>query len=217
MAKTILICGKQASGKTVSLRDLPPEHTFWIDADGKFDQWKGFSKQYNKKNKNYAKTNDMNQILNLMQLIEKQPQIHYLVLDTINSVMTKAEMSNDAPSGNGFQKYKAIGEFGYNIVERGNAMRDNLIIIFVGHTAGNDDGFEELIVTGKKLEKIKLSGYISVVIICRHEDGKYKYIIRSNDSSARVPFGYFEGTDETDNDIMLVLKELEWTDNTETK
>ncbi len=210
MGKTILICGKQASGKTVSLRNLPPKNTFWIDADGKFDQWKGFSKQYNKQNKNYMKTNDIKQILNLMGFIEKQPQIHYLVVDTINSAMTKSEMSEDAPSGNGFQKYKAIGEFGYNIVERGNAMRDDLVIIFVGHTAGNDDGFEELIVSGKKLEKIKLSGYISVVLICRHEDDKYKYIIRSNDSSARVPFGYFEGTDEIDNDIMLVLKELEW-------
>lgn len=210
MGKTILICGKQASGKTVSLRNLPPKNTFWIDADGKFDQWKGFSKQYNKQNKNYIKTNDIKQILNFMGFIEKQSQIHYLVIDTINSAMTKSEMSEDAPSGNGFQKYKAIGEFGYNIVERGNAMRDDLVVIFVGHTAGNDDGFEELIVSGKKLEKIKLSGYISVVIICRHEDDKYKYIIRSNDSSARVPFGYFENTDEIENDIMLVLKELEW-------
>ncbi len=210
MGKTILICGKQASGKTVSLRNLPPKNTFWIDADGKFDQWKGFSKQYNKQNKNYMKTNDIKQILNLMGFIEKQSQIHYLVIDTINSAMTKSEMSEDAPSSNGFQKYKAIGEFGYNIVERGNTMRDDLVVIFVGHTAGNDDGFEELIVSGKKLEKIKLSGYISVVIICRHEDDKYKYIIRSNDSSARVPFGYFEGVDEIGNDIMLVLKELEW-------
>ena len=79
-----------------------------------------------------------------------------------------------------------------------------------------DNGPENLVVNGRKLEKIQLPAYISVVILARHEDDKYKYVLRGDGCSARVPFGYFDGIDEIDNDIMLVLQELEWVANKST-
>ena len=79
-----------------------------------------------------------------------------------------------------------------------------------------DYGPENLVVNGRKLEKIQLPAYISVVILARHEDDKYKYVLRGDGCSARVPFGYFDGVDEIDNDIMLVLQELEWVANKST-
>ena len=150
MSKSILIEGLPASGKTVSLRNLPPKETFWINADGKFGAWKGFD------------------------------------------------------------KWSDIGQFGFDIVDAANNMRDDLVVILVGHTSVNDEGYENLVVNGRKLEKIQLPAYISVVILARHEDDKYKYVLRGDGCSARVPFGYFDGVDEIDNDIMLVLQELEW-------
>lgn len=49
MSKAILIIGESGSGKTTSLRNLPPDETCYIDADGKGLSWKGWRNQYNKK------------------------------------------------------------------------------------------------------------------------------------------------------------------------
>lgn len=40
MSKTILIMGESGSGKTTSMRNLPPEETFYIDCDKKGLSWK---------------------------------------------------------------------------------------------------------------------------------------------------------------------------------
>lgn len=208
MAKSILIEGLPASGKTCSCRNLDPKTTFWINSDGKFDPWKGFSKQYNKANKNYFKCNNSEQILSILDTIDKQQkQIKTVVIDTINSVMVGMEM---ADKSNGFQKWSDIAQFGYDVVQAANNLRDDLIVILIGHTAISDEGFENLVVNGRKLEKIQLTAYMSLVLLARHEDDKYKLITRSADSSARVPFGYFDGIDEIENDITIALKELDW-------
>lgn len=215
MSKSILIEGLPASGKTVSLRNLDPKTTFWINADGKFGAWKGFDGLYNKANKNYMKTNDMDQVLGVMKLInEQQKQIKTIVVDTINSVCLNKEMKDQTQS---FSKWSDIGQFGYNIVDLANNMRDDMVVILVGHTNVNDEGYETLVTNGRKLEKIQLPAYISVVLLCRHEDDKYKYILRGGNSSARVPFGYFDNVNEIDNDIMIVLKELGWASASDTK
>ena len=111
---------------------------------------------------------------------------------------------------NGFDKWRDIGQFGFDVVDMSNNMRDDLTVIMLGHTSVNDEGYENLVVNGRKLEKIQLPAYISVVILCRHEDDKYKYVLRGDGCSARVPFGYFEGTDEVENDSTIVLNELGW-------
>jgi hypothetical protein len=208
MSKSILVEGLPASGKTVSLRNLNPSETFWINADGKCGAWKGFDEQYNKANKNYAKTANLTQILELMKIInEQQKQIKFIVLDTLNSATLNKEMTDKTQS---YTKWSDIGQFGYDIVTAANNMRDDLIVILVGHTCVNDEGFENLVTNGRKLEKIQLPAYISVVLLCRHEEGQYKYILRGDNCSARIPFGYFEDVNEIDNDIMLVLDELGW-------
>ena len=52
MSKTILIMGESGSGKTTSMRNLDPETTFYIDADKKGLNWKGWKEQYNLEKKN---------------------------------------------------------------------------------------------------------------------------------------------------------------------
>ena len=61
MARVIGVMGESGSGKTTSMRNLPPEQTFYIDCDKKGLNWKGWRKQYNSDKKNYwssdSKTN----------------------------------------------------------------------------------------------------------------------------------------------------------------
>ena len=84
MSKAILIIGESGSGKTTSLRNLPPDETFYIDADGKGLSWKGWRNQYNKQKKNYLKTDDPDTVYNIMREVhEKQKQFKYLLITAI--------------------------------------------------------------------------------------------------------------------------------------
>lgn len=49
MSKVICIMGESGSGKTTSMRNLDPKSTYYIDADKKGLSWKGWRKQYNKR------------------------------------------------------------------------------------------------------------------------------------------------------------------------
>lgn len=62
MSKVICIAGESGSGKTTSLRNLPPDQTYYIDCDKKGLSWKGWRDQYNKEKKNYKATDDANGI-----------------------------------------------------------------------------------------------------------------------------------------------------------
>ena len=56
MGKTILIMGESGSGKTTSMRNLPPLETFYIDCDKKGLSWKGWKENYNAENKTDDRT-----------------------------------------------------------------------------------------------------------------------------------------------------------------
>ena len=100
MSKAILIIGESGSGKTTSLRNLPPEETFYIDADGKGLSWKGWRNQYNKQKKNYIKTDDPDMVYKLMEEIHsKQKQFKYLIIDTLNGIMVGDEMRRTKEKG----------------------------------------------------------------------------------------------------------------------
>ena len=91
MSKTILIMGESGSGKTTSMRNLNPETTFYIDADKKGLNWKGWKSQYNAENKNYIATSKANDIKVLLDKINtEQTQIQTVVIDTLNGVMINA-------------------------------------------------------------------------------------------------------------------------------
>lgn len=49
MAKVIGVMGESGNGKTSAMRNLPPEETFYIDADKKGLNWKGW-KEYGTQN-----------------------------------------------------------------------------------------------------------------------------------------------------------------------
>ena len=93
MARAILIMGESGSGKTTSLRNLPPDETYFIDADKKHMAWKGFRKQYNEQNRNYIAVDEPQKVYALLKNIsDKATNIKYIVVDTLNGVMIGEEM-----------------------------------------------------------------------------------------------------------------------------
>ena len=202
-----MIIGPSGSGKTTSLEKLDPNQTFYIDADGKGLSWKGWRKQYNKENKNYFRCDEPDKIFALMQQIdEKQKQIKYLVIDTLNGCMVADEMRRAKEKA--YDKWMDLAQSVYNIVDYSNKMRDDLTVILVGHTQTSDDGFTCMLTNGRKLNKICIESKMTTVLLSRiNENGEYVFETRAKNSTAKTPRGAFE-TDEIPNDIMVVLDAL---------
>lgn len=202
-----MIIGTSGSGKTTSLEKLDPKQTFYIDADGKGLSWKGWRKQYNKENKNYFQCDAPEQIFSLMQTIdEKQKQIKFLVIDTLNGCMVADEMRRAKEKA--YDKWMDLAQSVYNIVDYSNKMRDDLTVILIGHTQTSDDGFTCMLTNGRKLNKICLESKMTTVLLSRiNDNGEYVFETRARNSTAKAPRGAFD-VDEIPNDITLVIDAL---------
>ena len=202
-----MIIGTSGSGKTTSLEKLDPKQTFYIDADGKGLSWKGWRKQYNKENKNYFQCDVPEQIFSLMQTIdEKQKQIKFLVIDTLNGCMVADEMRRSKEKV--YDKWVDLAQSVYNIVDYSNKMRDDLTVILIGHTQTSDDGFTCMLTNGRKLNKICLESKMTTVLLSRiNDNGEYVFETRAKNSTAKTPRGAFD-KDEIPNDITLVIDAL---------
>ena len=202
-----MIIGTSGSGKTTSLEKLDPKQTFYIDADGKGLSWKGWRKQYNKENKNYFQCDAPEKIFSLMQTIdEKQKQIKFLVIDTLNGCMVADEMRRSKEKA--YDKWVDLAQSVYNIVDYSNKMRDDLTVILIGHTQTSDDGFTCMLTNGRKLNKICLESKMTTVLLSRiNDNGEYVFETRARNSTAKTPRGAFD-VDEIPNDITLVIDAL---------
>ena len=202
-----MIIGTSGSGKTTSLEKLDPKQTVYLDADGKGLSWKGWRKQYNKENKNYFQCDAPEQIFSLMQTIdEKQKQIKFLVIDTLNGCMVADEMRRAKEKT--YDKWMDLAQSVYGIVDYSNKMRDDLTVILIGHTQTSDDGFTCMLTNGRKLNKICLESKMTTVLLSRiNENGEYVFETRARNSTAKTPRGAFDA-DEIPNDITLVIDAL---------
>lgn len=210
MSKTILIMGESGSGKTTSMRNLNPETTFYIDADKKGLNWKGWKSQYNAENKNYIATSKANDIKVLLDKINtEQTQIQTVVIDTLNGVMIDDEFARMKEKG--FDKWQDMAYSIYDIISIANTLRENLTIIFVMHsqTERDDTGFyfTRAKTSGKKLDKVVVESKFSTVLLAKCVDGKYIFETKNNNSTVKAPLGAFD-TDFIENDILKVLEAL---------
>ena len=213
MSKAILIAGESGQGKTYSLRNLPPEETFYIDCDGKGLPWKGWRKQYNTENKNYFSTDYPEKVLTALQRIDsEQKQFKYVVVDALSSIMIADEMRRSKEKG--YDKWQDLAQCVFGIVAKANRYRDDLVVILIAHTQTDmdDEGykFTRLLTNGKKLNKIGLDKYLNTVLIakCINPDEKnYIFETQAKNSIAKSPEGAFEAT-EIPNDIMAVIDAL---------
>lgn len=203
--------GESGSGKTTSLRNLPADKTIFLDADGKGLAWKGWREQYSTEKKNYYRLYDPKGILSSLNKISAtMPNIKYVVVDTLNSIMANDEM--DRMKDKGYDKWADLAQSVWFICRAANTLRDDLTVIVTAHVQVdmNDDGymFSRIKTNGRKLNKLCLESLMPVVLYSKCKDGKYVFETRANNSTAKTPMGAF-ATDEIENDIMLVIKALE--------
>lgn len=210
MSTVICIMGESGSGKTTSLRNLPPKETLYIDCDGKGLSWRGWRKQYSTENKNYMTIYKPSNVLAQMERANSEMKhVKYLVIDTINGVMVGDEM--DRIKEKGYDKWQDLAQSVFMIVVAALRMREDITVIFTAHTEtvveDNGYAFTRIRTNGKKLNKICLESKFTTVLLAKCVDGQYLFETQSNNSTAKTPMGAFEEL-EIENDIMKVIKEL---------
>lgn len=211
MAKAICIMGESGSGKTTSMRNLPPESTLYIDCDGKGLSWKGWRGQYNVERKNYARTSDKGKVAALLGKCNEMPGIKYVVVDTINGIMVDDEFARMGEKN--YDKWQDLAAAVYGLIALALKMRDDLTVIFIAHSQTERDdfgtAFTRVKTSGRKLDKIVLeSKFTTVLLAKRNATGQYVFETHANNSTAKSPMGAFDA-DEIPNDIIDVLKALE--------
>ena len=213
MSKLIAIMGESGSGKTTAMRTLPPEQTYYVDADLKGLSWKGWKNQYNKENKNYLASNDPEYIRNkVLQVNDMSKSVKYIVIDTLNGIMIADEMKRMDEKG--YDKWKDLAACVWGLIDSALTMRDDLTVIFLAHsqTERDDNGynFTRIKTSGKKLDKIVLESKFTTVLYAKVVDGQHVFEVHADHSTAKTPLGAYEPEEKTvPNDIMQVIKRLE--------
>lgn len=192
------------------MRGLNPETTFYVDADKKGLNWKGWREQYSLEKKNYMATSDSKSIKNLLNKINtEQMQIKTIVIDTLNGIMIDEEFARMKEKN--YDKWQDMAYSIYDIVSISNKLREDLIIILVIHsqTEREDSGycFTRAKTSGKKLDKIVIESKVSTVLLAKCIDGKYIFETKNNNSTVKAPLGAFE-TETIENDITKVIEAL---------
>ena len=202
--------GESGSGKTTSLRNLDPKHTYIIDSDKKGLSWKGWKTQYNTENTNYMKESNVLVVRSVIaNIAEKASHIKTIIVDTINGIMIDDEMRRSKEKG--FDKWADMASCIWELVSESHMYRDDLTVIFVAHvqTEKDDSGvtWSRIKTSGKKLDKIVLESKFTTVLFAKCIEGKYKFETQSKNSTAKSPMGAFNEF-EIDNDIKVVMDAL---------
>lgn len=212
MAMVIAVMGESGSGKSTSMRTLPPDATYYIDADGKGLPWRGWRQQYSTEKKNYFRCSDKDKVAKVLAgLNEKRQDIRYVVIDTINGIMVDDEMNRMKEKT--YDKWADLAAAVYGIISDSLKMRDDMTIIFTAHTQVDRDEntgmtWTRIKTNGKKLDKIVLESKFTTVFHARCLDGNYIFETRSNNSTAKTPMGAFDEV-TIENDIMKAIERLE--------
>jgi hypothetical protein len=215
MSVAIQLLGLPGTGKTYSLRNLNPETTYYINCDKKSLPFRGWKKKYNDDAKNYTKTSDPILIQKIIAGISQaRKDVKVVIVDTVNSIMSDKEMNERKKKG--FDKWMDYAGDIYDLYSLANSenLRDDLVVVFVGHVEAYTDNFEtrwRLKTGGTKLTKLNVESKLSYTFYSHAENTGEKvnyYFTTQTDgfNTARSPEGLFEY--KIPNDLEPMIQEI---------
>lgn len=164
MATLVQVSGLPGTGKTTGIETLDPKETFVIDCDKKGLSWAGWRKDYNKENKNYIATSDIQEIYKILKLVsDSMPHIKTIIVDTINGIMSDALMlERRKPSHDQWRQFALDIYELYDMIR--SDLREDLIVICGAHVEPYDNNGVTHWRTkyeGKLLTKTNMSGKLN--------------------------------------------------------
>lgn len=215
MSTSVAIMAETGHGKSHSIQYLDPSKTVIIDADKQGLPFRGWKTKYNKDNKNYFPTSNaesIEKILKAVSLSAEYSHIKYIVIDTLNAVMTDDEMKRSKEKN--YDKWVDLAFSVYNIVSLAKTLREDLIVFCMFHVQDISDDlgnhFYRIQTSGQKLQKIKLETKFNIVLFGKCEYGdenRYYFDTQARYSTAKSPLGMFAQR-EIDNNLQVVANAI---------
>lgn len=214
MNNSVLILGESGTGKSTSIRNLPPEQTFIINVINKPLPFKGAAKKYKKIGSgamigNYYENDDPVHIRKLINHIDsKRPDIKYLIIDDFGYTMSNSFMRKAHQKG--YDKFTDIGKDTFEIIEASTRLRHDLFCFVMMHTEIDQQGRYKPKTVGKMVDQyINIEGRFMYVLHALVTDGQYKFLTNNDGQHmAKTPLGLFEHL-FIDNDLAIVVNAID--------
>ena len=221
MNNSILIIGDSGTGKSSSIRNLPPEETFLINVVSKPLPFRGYAKKYTKLSPdglsgNYYCTDQgeltIKRVINTINT--KRSEIKYLIIDDLGYVAMNGFMRRALQKG-----YERFSEIGYEFnqaVEDINNLRDDLFCIATMHVETDKQGKTKPKTVGNMVDQyINIEGKFSCVFHSIIIDDEYKFMTNGDSShTAKTSFDMFKEK-YIDNDLLEITRVIKEFNNFE--
>ena len=228
----VLLCGKSATGKSASLKDLKnPEGVLYLNCEA--------GKKLPFRSKFIEKTvTDPLQIYEAFDWAESKPEIHTIVVDSLTFLMEMYESVYVIPSTNTMQAWGQYAQYLKNLMQQYVA-RSTKNVIFTAHTKSDIneaemvmetyvpvkgalkgvglESFFSIVIASKKVPVKILKDFNNPMLVVTPEDEAlgFKYVFQTKltkdtvSERLRGPMGLF-GHNETymDNNMQMVLDQL---------
>lgn len=133
MANCVIILGKSGTGKSTSIKTLDPKETVVLNVLGKKLPFKGSSTIYNVNNKNLIRVDTYEQVLSMLQGIDKSAMhVKNIVLDDAIYIMRKEYFKRAKETGYG--KYTELAQHFQQIISQCENMREDINVFLLMHS-----------------------------------------------------------------------------------
>jgi hypothetical protein len=205
----VLVIAKSGTGKSSSLRNLPPKETFIINVMGKPLPFPSSFTEYKEK-ENMLSTASADDVKATMNAIDKKPEFKHLVIDDGQYIMA-TEFMNKAMI-KGYDKFTVMAKNIWDIMVLGSRLRGDLKVYFLTHE--EETSTERKMKTLGKLldEKLTPEGLSTIVLfggVTGGENGNTYFFQTQSDgvASAKSPMGMFPSV--IPNDLKLVSDRID--------
>lgn len=190
MSIATLILGNSGSGKSTSLRELPPEKTLLIQCIKKPLPFraKGWKQKLNwKAEGNIVQTSDPVLIEKCMRSSTQE----IVVIDDYQSVMVSELMNRSSEKG--YDKFTDIGKNAWNIFNAAGALAEHRRVYILAHTQTDEFGNVRMKTVGKLVDQhIVPEGFFTIVLRTEVVNGNYVFSTQTNGQDCcKSPVGMF--------------------------
>lgn len=192
----ILVLGNSGSGKSSSMRNLPPNEVCLINVSNK-------PLPFRNKFEENIYTTDYKKIIEVMNTTTKQ----IIIIDDFQYILS-TEYFNTIDE-KGYDKYNRLAYHYFKIIDNAIKLDRNKIVIFTSHIDRADNGNEKIKTIGKLLDdKLCVEGLFTTVLGALVQDGGYYFTTKNNGmNTVKTPMGMFD-SDVIDNDLNYVIEKV---------
>lgn len=218
-ATQILVVGNHGSGKSTAWETMNPGETIVIAPNAKPLPWEGSARQY-VVGRNRIQTDKLTEVPAILKHINdnKREVVNILIEDLTHFMSARTLSPEFVARKNGNEAFARWSEFAVDVsrvIKSGDdpSFRDDLNIVYHGHTEINDMGQVVLQTSGKLLDRdFKIQSYFTYVfhaLVKKEGDNILHKFLTNTDGiyEAKTPKGCFPAR-YIDNDMKTIINRI---------